>query len=491
MNLLQQTATILPEVILTAGLVVILIIDLILKKQNKDTILAILAVATYGISFFVLLGQGSIGNLYVFQGQIHIDGLAVFARALLLIIGVIAVILSLKNPELKGFLPGEFHLLLMASIIGGMFMSMASNMVMVYLSIEFVSILSYLLTAAKIKNAKAYEGAIKYVLFGAVSSGILLFGLSYLYGIAGSLDLAEVGKGLRNINSVPEMTLIWGAFAFVIGGLAYKISVAPFHSWCPDVYEGAATPVTTFFSVGPKVAGFAIIIRIFEEVLNVKATQSLFTQENIFFMMGVLSTITMTIGNFAALRQTNVKRLLAYSSIAHAGYILAGFSAYSALSNQAILFYLFAYVLMNSGAFLVAIAVGTRDDQTDAMDIENFSGLAYKGSRGAFLASIMTVFLVSLTGIPPFVGFIGKYYIFNALIVKEVYWVAIIAAVNTVVSLFYYARILKAMFFAKESDIQDIEGKNLYSPTYIMALGLILVALTLTFGIFPELITLP
>lgn len=486
MNLLQQSAFILPEIILTAGLLLILIIDVILKNQKRDNVLGILAALTYIVSFFFLV-SGDVGmDQYIFAGQIHVDGMAVFARGLMLVVGLIAVIVALHNPELKGFLPGEFQLLLMGSIIGGMFMTMASNMVMVYLGIEFVSILSYLLTAAKVRDAKAFEGAIKYVLFGAVSSGVLLFGLSYLFGMAGSLDLAAVGKSLRSMENLNEVALIWTSFAFVIGGLAYKISVAPFHSWCPDVYEGAATPVTTFFSVGPKVAGFAILIRIFEEMFSVRVSNEYFTQENLYLMMGILSAVTMTIGNFAALRQSNVKRLLAYSSIAHAGYLLSGFSAYSILANKAVLFYLLAYVLMNSGAFLVAMVVGTRDGQNDAMEVDSFSGLVYKGRMGAFWASAMTVFLFSLTGLPPFVGFIGKYYIFNALIDKQIYWLAIIGALNTVVSLYYYARILKSMFFAKEESIDDIEGKKMFSPGYYVALGIVLLVLTITFGIYPE-----
>jgi NADH-quinone oxidoreductase subunit N len=379
----------------------------------------------------------------------------------------------------------------MGSILGGMFLSMASNMIMIYLGIEFVSLLSYLLTAVKIKNAKAYEGSIKYLLFGGVSSGVLLFGLSYIYGITGSLELAVIAKSLRHLQGV-EMYLVWSGFAFVLGGLSYKIAVVPFHSWCPDVYEGAATPVTTFFSVAPKVAGFAVILRFFNDLF---ALNQVLSHENLFLVMGIISAFTMTIGNMAALRQKNIKRLLAYSSIAHAGYVMAGFSAFSQTANQAVLFYLMAYLIMNSGAFLVAIAVGTRKEMAnqEGMDFGAFAGLAYRGKSGAFWAIMMTIFLFSLTGIPPFVGFIGKYFIFAALLKKELYWLAIIGVLNTVISLYYYAQILKAMFFEKmdmEFDPEKMDDGILRRPIYSL-LGIALGILTFIFGIFPSIINIP
>lgn len=472
---MNQLNVLLPELTLTIGIVVILLGDLFLKEKKWLSWVSIL--------FFTLalIGLPPLENRMigpVFNGQVQIDLLANVFRILLLMTGIITVWFSHGNPELKEMLWGEYHLLLMGSILGGMLMTISSNLIMVYLSIEFVSILSYLLTAFKIRDSKASEAAIKYILYGAVSSGVMLFGLSYLYGIGGSLELKHLGKFL-NVSSPVKQIYFLGGIGMVLAGLGYKMAVAPFHAWCPDVYEGAATPVTTFLSVAPKIAAFALLIRFLNNLFPF--SQSQLQSQDIIMTIAFISGFTMTFGNLAAIPQNNVKRLLAYSSIAHAGYILSAFAAYSTLTNQAVLVYLFAYLLMNVGAFLTLMAVGGRSAN---MIISSFNGLAYRGRSGALWATVMTVFLVSLVGLPPMVGFIGKYYVFSALVEKQIYWLAILGALNSVVSLYYYARILKAMFFGHAEG----EENKLFSPLSYEILGVLLAVLTLVLGIYPQLI---
>lgn len=489
-KLWNQSTAILPEITLVLGILVILLLDLLVRRRSHG-LFAGLALLFYVLALVAFAWSAPMSG-YFFGAQIHADGIALFVRVLLLLIGIITVLLSYQNPEIERFLPAEYQLLVMGSVLGGMFMSLSASLLMVYLSIEFVSLLSYVLTAVKLRNGKAYEGAIKYLLFGGVSSGILLFGLSYIYGLGGSLQLQAIGQTINSMSDPASLALLLIGFVLVLAGLAYKIAVVPFHSWCPDVYEGAATPVTTFFSVGPKLAGFALVIRFFAEMVLQKQLVG-FDPHLLYLILGIASALTMTLGNFAALRQNNIKRLLAYSSIAHAGYTLAGFSAYSSIANQAVLFYLFAYLIMNVGAFLVLMVVGTQREAQGGMGIQSFYGLAYRGTSGALWASAMTIFLFSLTGIPPFVGFIGKYYIFTSLIQGQVYWLAVIGVLNTVVSLYYYARIMKAMFFRAPEHAQEegVELGGLFSPLSYKFLGVVLTLATLVFGVMPTLISLP
>ncbi len=473
MGLLEQVYAIAPEMVLTAGIVVLLFADFLISNKKKY-ILSIIAFLFYAGALIVLINSTMTGNTYLFSNQIHIDGMGNFFRCILILTGLITIIYSYNNPEMKEIMAGEFQVLLMGTILGGIWMGISSNMVMIYLALEFVSILSYIMTGIRVRNAKASEGAIKYVLFGAVSSGIMLFGLSYLYGLSGSLELSKLGVYFQQAQLEGKIFFIL-MLVLVFGGISYKLAVIPFHSWCPDVYEGAATPITTFFSVGPKIAGFALLIRFFNEIFPVNISQPQLS--NIFFIIAIVSAITMSIGNLAALWQNNIKRLLAYSSIAHAGYILAGIPAYSQIGNHAILYYLMVYLIMNVGAFLVAMVVGGDED------LNAFDGLAYKSSKGAFWASIMTIYLFSLIGLPPLAGFFGKFYIFSALIDKNLYWLVIVGIINTVISLYYYARILKAMFFNTPNSEQQM-----FSPIHYQVLGVVLMILTVLFGIYPQMI---
>jgi NADH-quinone oxidoreductase subunit N len=352
---------------------------------------------------------------------------------------------------------GEFYALLMAIVVGMFLMASAKDLLMAYLAIELVSMTSYVLAGFKKGDRRAAEASLKYVIYGGVASGVMLFGMSYLYGLLRTTDLSEMAARIQGLQAagLPEaatkLTLVV-ALVFVTAGIGYKVASVPWHMWCPDVYEGAPTPFTAFLSVGPKAAGFALALRFFYGALagpsGVVGGLPLAVAGIPWpAVIGIMSAVTMTLGNLTALSQTNLKRLLAYSSIAHAGYALMGLAAASDLGQQAIMIYMAIYLVMNVGAFLVVILVA---EATGSESILDYKGLA---RRHPLAATSFAIFLFSLTGIPPFAGFVGKWYLFYAVLERVPGagggWyavLAIIGAVNSAVSLYYYVRIIRAMF---------------------------------------------
>jgi len=336
-------------------------------------------------------------------------------------------------------------------LLGLFLMASSVNILMIYLAVELVSIPSYILAGMKKNDRASNEASLKYVIFGSFASGLMLFGLSWLYGISGSTNIIEIHNALlTNGNQL----LVYISLLFILVGFGYKISMAPFHYWTPDVYEGSPTPVTAFFSIGPKAAGFAILIRIiytlFTENSGLDATASLYGV-NWTLIFAVLAAITMTVGNFLALHQENVKRLLAFSSISHVGFMLIGLSVIGTEALTAVLFYLVIYLFMTLSAFYIAIFVKNKLN-TDTID--GWSGLA---KRNPFISAFMVISLVSLAGLPPTAGFVGKFYLLAVLFrANTFYWLAIVAILNSVVSLYYYFKIVKSMYFINESDEVNI-----------------------------------
>jgi NADH-quinone oxidoreductase subunit N len=327
---------------------------------------------------------------------------------------------------------------------------------MVYLAIELVSMTSYVLAGFKKGDRRAAEASLKYVIYGGVASGVMLFGMSYLYGLLGTTSLHELAFKVQTLQAsgLPAATtrVSLVALVFVTAGIGYKVAAVPWHMWCPDVYEGAPTPFTAFLSVGPKAAGFALALRFFGSAFSGPIAPATGFAEALAgipwpAVVGVIAAVTMTLGNLTALGQTNVKRLLAYSSIAHAGYTLMGLSANSSMGVQAVMIYMLVYLVMNLGAFLVVIVVA---EATGSESILDYRGLA---KRHPVAAITFAIFLFSLTGLPPFAGFAGKWYLFYAVFERiggpQGGWYAILAligALNTAVSLYYYVRIVRAMF---------------------------------------------
>jgi NADH-quinone oxidoreductase subunit N len=314
---------------------------------------------------------------------------------------------------------------------------------MLYLSLEMVSITSYVMVAYMKGDRLSNEASLKYILFGAVSTGGMLYGLSLLYGMTGTTSLPAIREFLAAGLTDANRGAVYLIALFVFAGFGFKTAAVPFHFWCPDVYQGAPTPVTAFLSVAPKAAGFAIMARFFFDGLATSRTGSwdLVGTINWPALLMLVSVLTMTVGNVAALTQTNMKRLLAYSSIAHAGYIMMGVVALSENGARALMIYLLAYLFMNLGAFLVVTLIHTQDG---TFDLRDYPGL-YR--RAPFLTAAMAVFLLSLVGIPPLVGFMGKLYVFAAIMEKgrEYWWYAVVGAVNAAIAAYYYFRVLKTM----------------------------------------------
>jgi NADH-quinone oxidoreductase subunit N len=312
-----------------------------------------------------------------------------------------------------------------------------------------LSITSYVLAGFLKKERRSSEAALKYLVYGALSSGVMVFGFSILFGMVGSLKLSEVGGFVAGNMTGEYGAAVTVATVMVLMGFCFKIAAFPFHFWCPDVYEGAPTPVTTFLAVCSKAAGFGLILRFVNDVFIVGGDGGFGAE--IAFFVGILSAVTMTYGNITAIKQDNLKRLLAYSSIAHAGYLLMGVAAFFAAMDgagkvDAVVFYLIAYLIMNLGAFGVVIYLANRFGRET---IEGYKGL---GWRAPYCCGFMVIFLLSLTGIPPTIGFIGKWKLFVAVIDQGMYWLAVVAAVNSVVALFYYFRIAKALFFESPAE---------------------------------------
>ena len=405
--------------------------------------------------------------------MIVVDKFAIYFKAIFLITAFLGAIFSYLSQEVEDYSGGEYFGILLSMVLAMFVLVSSSNLLMIFLGMEFLSATSYILTAFRRQNKASSEAALKYVIYGASASGIMLFGLSYLYGLTGSLDLNVIGSEITNLlssdYSVATRAIASIAFIGVLAGFAYKIASVPFHMWCPDVYQGAPTPITAILSVGPKAAGFAILIRF----LLTAFPADFFSWQ---IVIGVMAAATMTLGNLVAISQSNIKRLLAYSSIAHAGYMLMALAAFSSEGISAIMFYLAIYLLMNLGAFIIVIAVR---DVTGSEEIGAFAGLI---DRAPFLAIMLTIFLFSLVGLPPLGGFIGKFYLFAAIMKKAPFWyyiLALIGVVNSAISLYYYARIMRAMFFEKSSQAfsETTQSKALGFTALVLAIPVLLLGI--------------
>jgi NADH-quinone oxidoreductase subunit N len=483
-----------PELVLIGAMLGIVVWDLAARDHRRrvwGVILIALVALSYsaGVSVQCLTADAAPQSL--FGGLVAFDRLSNLFRALFAL--VTAIIVLFVAPEALASArtgarrnAGEMIMLLVTVALGMNLMAASRNLLMIYISLEMVSVLSFVLAGFKIKDRKSSEGALKYVIYGGVSSGIMLYGMSWLYGLSGSLQLSGIWRALGSLTAahgrLPEAALI--GVLCVMCGFGYKIAAAPFHMWTPDVYEGAPTPVTAFLSVGPKAAGFAVLIRFFAEGLGASGSMSLFGDAGSIeapwtVLAGVLAMATMTVGNLSALGQDNVKRLLAYSSIAHAGYMLLGFSVFSDAGITAIGFYVFVYCFMNLGAFLVVMALAEQSGGDESLAA--FRGL---GRRAPMLAVLMAIFLFSLAGIPPLAGFAGKFYLFAALVRAGGTWawlLAVVGVVNSVLSLFYYARILRAMYLDSTKEERPVRVRTAFVATSV-ALAIPTVALGVYWG---------
>lgn len=428
-----------PETILVFAIIVIFLADLFVRDKEVLGTIALLGAA---LSCAVAARAFSWDQGWLFNQMIVIDPFAVFFKLLFGLTAFFVVWMSMDSREVTNSQSqGEYYAILLSAVLGMYFMASAANLLMAYLALEMVSIMSYVLTGYLRHDRRSGEAALKYLIYGGVASGTMIYGMSWIFGLAGSMDFAAINAALSDGGN---SLAVFIALTLILVGFGYKIAAVPFHMWAPDVYQGAPIPITAFLSVGSKAAGFALAIRFFYpglSKLGVDGSWTMIPGVEWPQIILVLSMVTMTIGNLAALSQQNVKRLLAYSSIAHAGYTLMGFAVLTDDGLRAMLFYMVVYYLMNLGAFLVVMVVA---NSTGREDVDGFKGLAWRG--GAAPAGAMTVFLFSLTGLPPFAGFIGKFYLFSAAIEKQFYALALVGAVNSVIALYYYARIVKVMY---------------------------------------------
>ncbi len=485
-----------PELVLIAAVLLLIIWDLVARDKKTKLVglvaISLAAVAVSGgMSAFLLSRELEPKNL--FYGLLAFDRFSNMFRILFAAVTGTIVIFSIPAIPEGHTLPdrgvrddkrdqGEFFTLLMVLTLGMNLMAESRSLLMIYLSLEIVSVISFVMAGFKINDAKSSEAALKYVIFGGVASGIMLYGMSWIFGVTQSLYLGECAVKIHQMTvaqgKVPEVVFV-GTIC-MLAGFGYKISAAPFHMWTPDVYEGAPTPVTAFLSVGPKAAGFAVLVRFFADALGAQDVQMIGTtviDSPWPVVAGCLAMATMTIGNLSALSQDNVKRMLAYSSVAHAGYMLLGFSVFSHLGVASIVFYIVTYCFMNLGAFLVVMMVAEKSNGDES--IAAFRGL---GRRAPITAGVMALFLFSLTGLPPFAGFIGKFYLFWALLKSGGAWnwtIAVVGMLNSVVSLFYYSRVVRAMFLEKSENTTPVDVRKLFGT-----LSVVLAVPTLVLGIY-------
>ncbi|MBI2608780.1 MAG: NADH-quinone oxidoreductase subunit N [Deltaproteobacteria bacterium] len=443
--MLETLSFILPELSLTLTLCTLLLVGL--KFKNKFLLYSLVKMGVLATFIFLVWGGGGyLNSVSIFSNSLSIDPLSRFFKILILFPTLFCSWFALNSYELHEKSHIEALLLILGSTLGMFFLVSSSDLLMIYLSLETVSIFSYVLAGIRKKHALSNEASVKYMIFGTFVSGGMLYGLSLLYGMTGSLNLLDIATQLKDYNT-HDFSLLFISL-LIFGGFAYKISAVPFHMWTPDVYEGAPTPITTFFSTAPKVAGFAVLIRFFYVVFSTQMTEggvTIWATTDLHWpeIVALLSAITMTVGNFAALSQTNVKRLLAYSTIAHSGYILMGFVVLGVEGLEAVLFYTLVYIFMKLGAFFVTQCVGNKFKN------EELSSFKEIGWKSPLLGISMTLFLFALIGLPPTSGFIGKFYLFNAALHKGLLWLVIVAIFNSVVSLYYYAKILKALYLEK------------------------------------------
>jgi NADH-quinone oxidoreductase subunit N len=469
---IESLSYILPELILVATILVVFLADLVIEDKDR---VGEIALGGAVLALFAIAVGGATESGWLFSRMIIHDPFAVFFKMVFALAVLATVWMSLGSDEVRGMRRGEYYGLLLSSALGAFFMASAGNLLMAYLSLEFVSITSYVLTGFLRHNRRSGEAALKYLIYGGVASGAMIYGMSWIFGLTGTMDFVGINEALR-AGEPNQLALLIG-IVLTLAGLGYKIAAAPFHMWAPDVYQGAPIPITAFLSVGSKAGGFALMIRFFFPALSQPAGDATWQ-----FVAGVdwpqivlvLSMVTMTLGNFSALLQNNLKRMLAYSSIAHAGYMLMGFVVLTNEGLQAMMFYIVAYYLMNIGAFLVVMIVV---NASGSEDIEAFRGLAWRG--GIAPAVAMTVFLVSLIGLPPMAGFVGKLYLFAAVIKQQFYFLATVGVLNSVVSAFYYFRIIRTMFLDQPEEGQGPVAVTLHNGALLYTLSLATIVLGL------------
>ena len=453
-----------PLLTIVAASLLVMILEAFFKKENRSYL------AYLSLLFLIAAAAGCVkfwnkGYSY-FDGNLSLNNLSLFFIFILIVATSLVILISMKYLTLQNANYGEYYVLLLFALSGMIIMVSSSDLIVIFLGLEVLSLSSYALAGLRPQDEKSNEAAVKYFLLGSFASAFLIFGIALLYGAAQTTEIPSIIEGLHSGASAGTLGIV--GLGLLVVGFGFKVAVIPFHMWTPDVYQGAPTPITAFFSVGPKAAGFAVLLRIF-----IPYFQDALKSELIFGALWVIAAVTMIAGNLIALRQTNVKRILAYSSIAHAGYLMVAILAQDAHS---LVFYLTAYLFMNIGAFAAVISLGKKDHEY--LELEDYKGI---GFRYPWIGATFAVFLVSLAGFPPTGGFLAKFYVFSAAVRKGLVSLVIIGVLASLVSVFYYLRIIIFMYMKEASYEVDI---NIDNPALFLALFLCLYGV-LQLGIFP------
>lgn len=476
MTNLQSLEFFIPELILTITILAALITDLFVKKSKTNMIGWVLGVGLVIVGLSVH-NLSSVPPTTLFLDMIVIDPFSSFMKIVIILSTLLVIVASWVNDELEKYRKGEYFTIMGIMVMGLFLMTSSVDIIMLYISIEVVSIMSFVLAAYLKLDTRSNEAGLKYVIYGAFSSGVMLFGLSIVYGLAGSTNYFAIQDTLSSLDGSANPALIM-ALLMIFAGFGYKISSVPFHFWTPDVYEGSPSTITAYLSVAPKAAGFAMIIRFFHQVFSdsIGLTSNAIGSTDLPWpeIIGVLAVVTMTMGNLVAIQQKSIKRMLAYSSIAHAGYMMLALPVLSMEAVESVMIYLFIYVFMNLGAFFIVIFV---KNKTGGESFEDFEGLGWKMP---IVGAFMTLFMLSLTGLPPTAGFVGKLYIFKTLVGagSEFLWLVVAGGVNSVISLYYYFHVVKVMFLGgKRSDVITYPPSTMFGLLIFTAVPSLLLGL--------------
>ncbi|OGW45304.1 MAG: hypothetical protein A2Y66_00160 [Nitrospirae bacterium RBG_13_41_22] len=458
---LPDLSPMIPELLMTALALIVLLIDLLIKKKEVIALISMAGVAFVGLTLFGPPGV-TFGTMFIS------DGYSTFFKLIFFINVILSVLISIKYIAVERVNYGEFYSLILFSTIGMMIMASAGDLIVLYLGLELMALSTYVLAGFIRHDIKSNEAALKYFLLGAFSSAFLLYGISIIYGLTGTTDIKAIALFISEKGLAGNLSLLLSVMFFIVA-FGFKIAAAPFHMWAPDVYEGAPTSITAFMSVGPKAAGFAVLGRVFMVAFaSVKVEWAV--------ILIPLSILTMAVGNIVALSQTNIKRMLAYSSIAHAGYALLGIIAANNEGLASVMNYLMIYAFMNIGAFAVIIMLRSEGFKGDS--IYDYEGLS---KAHPLAAALMLIFMFSLTGIPPTAGFIGKLYIFMSAINAGYTWLVVVAVIFSAISAYFYLRIVMYMYMKEPKVAVSLTT----SPGTDVALGITAIAVILI-GVLPS-----
>ncbi len=453
-----------PVIVLSVFAMMVLVVDLFGARDKG--LLAFISLIGLLMTTISAFAKNPI-PAYSFNDSYTVDHLSLFFICIFTISSALAILLSVEYNKREGIRAGEYYALILFCTVGMILLASSSDMIMIFLGVEIVSICLYVLAGIQRDNHRSNEAALKYFLLGAFATGFLLYGMALVYGSTGNTNLFKIADFMQNPSAQSNPLLLMGLVLLIIG-FGFKVASVPFHMWAPDVYQGAPTPVTAFMAVGPKAAAFAAFFRVFAETFAAMAP----SWE---ILLSIIAVLSMFFGNLGAIMQTNIKRMLAFSSISHAGYILIAVIAKNSLGSASLLFYMLTYAFTIFGIFGVIIILGRKGEEN--LEIKCYSGLAYKHP---ILAISMAIFLLSLGGLPPFAGFIAKFYIFSAAIQEGFIALVIIAVLNSAISFYYYLKVIVYIYMEEPT----AEFKVSMSPLTLFVV-LVGVAATINIGIFP------